>query len=221
MTRPLHVPGYGRLTGPEIPKERLMDLWGEIVQTAGLAVNTREGAERVVPRDGGFDVVTPRGTYRARRVVLAIGRRGTPRKLGVPGEELPNVLYHLAEAEAYARDRILVVGGGDSAVEAALALSAQPGNTVRLSYRGEKFGRLKPANRERIEQAIAAGRVEMLWKTTVQEIGRTEVRYRDERLGVEQVVANDVVFIFAGGELPTAFLQACGVAIDTKFGAPR
>ena len=221
MTRPLHVPGYGRLTGPEIPKEKLIDLWGEIVQTAGLTVNTQEGAERVVPRDGGFDVVTPRGTYRAKRVVLAIGRRGTPRKLGVPGEELPNVLYHLSEAEAYRRDRILVVGGGDSAIEAAVALAAQPGNTVRLSYRGDKFGRLKPANRDRIEQAIEAGRVEVLFKTTVQEIGRTEVRYRDERLGIEQVLPNDVVFIFAGGELPTAFLQACGVAIDTRFGAPR
>jgi len=114
-----------------------------------------------------------------------------------------------------------VVGGGDSAIEAALALSGQPGNTVQLSYRGDKFARLKPVNRERMEQATKAGRVEILWKTTLTDIGPTEVRYRDEALGIEVAVPNDYVFVFAGGELPTAFLQACGVAIDTKFGAPR
>jgi thioredoxin reductase/NAD-dependent dihydropyrimidine dehydrogenase PreA subunit len=220
MTRPLEVPGYGRLNGPEIPKERLMDLWSEIIETAGLRVQTREGVERVVPRDGGFDVHSAGGVHRASRVVLAIGRRGTPRKLGVPGESLPKVLYHLAEPEAYQQDRILVVGGGDSAIEAALALAEQPGNTVQLSYRGERFGRLKPANRERIEAAIAAGRLEMLWKTTVEEITATEVRYREAN-GSDRVVKNDAVFIFAGGELPTEFLKACGVQIDTKFGAPR
>lgn len=221
MTRPLHVPGYGRLTGPEIQKERLMDLWGEIVHTAGLSVNTQEGADRIVARDGGFDVITGRQHYRAKRVVLAIGRRGTPRKLNIPGETLPKVLYALSEAEAYQRDRILVVGGGDSAIEAALALSGQPGNRVQLSYRGDKFGRLKPANRDRISKAIDAGRIEMLWRTNLLEVTPTEVRLRDDAAGAERTFANDHVFIFAGGELPTAFLQACGVAIDTKFGAPR
>lgn len=221
MTRPLHVPGYGRLTGPEIQKERLMDLWGEIVQTAGLTVTTQQGVDRVIARDGGFDVFTAQGAYRAKRVVLAIGRRGTPRKLGVPGEELPKVLYHLAEAEAYRRDRILVVGGGDSAIEAALALAEQAGNTVQISYRGDRFGRLKPANRERIEAAMQKGQIEVLFKTTVSNITATEVRYNDQNLGIEVVMPNDYVFVFAGGELPTAFLQACGVAIDTKFGAPR
>jgi thioredoxin reductase (NADPH) len=221
MTRPLDVPGFGRVAGPEIPKERLMDLWSEIVESSGLAVRTQEGAERIVARDGGFDVITPRGTHRAKRVVIAIGRRGTPRKLGVPGEQLPKVFYHLAEAEAYRGDRILVVGGGDSAVEAALALSEQRGNTVQLSYRGERFARLKPANSERIEAAVQRGQLEVLWQTTLVDIGTDEVRYRDERAKTEVVVPNDYVFVFAGGELPTAFLQACGVAIDTKFGAPR
>lgn len=221
MTRPLEIPGFGKLTGPEIPKERLMELWEEIVETAGLQVRTREGVERVVARDGGFDVFTGGTVHRASRVVLAIGRRGTPRKLGVPGEELPKVLYALSEAEAYRRDRIFIVGGGDSAIEAALALSAEPGNQVHVSYRGERFGRLKPANRERIEAAIAAGRVEVLWQTTVAEILPQEVRYVDRQGGREVTLPNDYVFVFAGGELPTAFLQACGVAIDTKFGAPR
>lgn len=220
MTRAIDVPGYGKLTGPEIPKERLMDLWSEIVDSAGLRVSTQEGVDRVVPRDGGFDVVTPFGTHRATRVVLAIGRRGTPRKLGVPGEELPKVLYHLAEPEAFQRDRIVVVGGGDSAIEAALALSTQAGNQVQISYRGDKFGRLKPANRDRIEAAVEAGRIEVLWKSILEEITADEVRYRDAA-GHSVSVRNDAVFIFAGGEVPTAFLKACGVEIDTKFGAPR
>jgi thioredoxin reductase (NADPH) len=221
LTRALDVPGFGRLTGPEIPKERLMDLWGEIVNTSGLRVNTQEGVDHIVARDGGFDVFTGLGVHRATRVVLAIGRRGTPRKLGVTGEDLPKVLYHLAEPEAYKGDRILVVGGGDSAIEAALALAVQPGNTVQISYRGDKFGRLKPVNRERLEAAMSQGSLELLWKTTLVEITPTEVRYRDEVAGMDRVVPNDVVFIFAGGELPTAFLKACGVEIDTKFGAPR
>ena len=221
MTQPLEVPGYGRLRGPEIPKERLMDLWGEIVDTAGLTVNTNESADSITPVDGGFEVATPRGRYRGRRVVIAIGRRGTPRRLGVPGENLPKVMYALREPEAFTNDRVLIVGGGDSAVEAALALSVQPGNQVSISYRQEKFGRIKSANRQRIEAAIAKGDVQVLWKTNVLEITPTDVRYRDESTGGERTIPNTVVLIFAGGELPTAFLKACGVAIDTRFGAPR
>jgi thioredoxin reductase (NADPH) len=220
MTHPLVVPGYGRLTGPEIQKERLMDLWEQIVHKAGLKVNTQEGVTGVVARAGGFDVQTPLGTHRAKRVVLAIGRRGTPRRLGVPGETLPKVMYALAEAEAFTRERILVVGGGDSAIEAALALSEQPGNRVTISYRQDKFGRIKAANRERITKAIAKGAVEVLWRTNVREITATAVRYADEG-GTEETIPNDTVLIFAGGELPTAFLRSCGVEIDTKFGAPR
>ena len=221
MTRPIDVPGWGRMTGPEIQKERLMDIWGDIIHKSGLIVNTREGAQRIAPCTGGFDVVTSTATYKAKRVVLAIGRRGTPRKLGVPGEELPKVMYALREPEVFQRDKVLVVGGGDSAIEAALALSQQKGNRVTISYRQDKFGRIKPANRERIEKAISAGRVEVLWKTNVLEILPTEVRIHDDVRGTESTLQNSVVFIFAGGELPTAFLKACGVAIDTKFGSPR
>lgn len=221
MTWPIDVPGYGKLTGPEIQKEKLMDLWGEIVHKAGLVVNTREGAQRIAPCTGGFDVVTQNGTYKTKRVVIAIGRRGSPRKLGVPGEELPKVMYALREPEEFQKDKVLIVGGGDSAIEAALALSAQKGNRVTISYRQDKFGRIKPANRERIERAISAGIVEVLWKTNVAEITPTEVRLKDDVTGAESVVQNSVVFVFAGGELPTAFLKACGIAIDTKFGSPR
>ena len=198
-----------------------MDIWGKIVHTAGLVVNTQENADRITKHNGGFDVVTPKGSYRSKRVVIAIGRRGTPRRLGVPGENLPKVMYALSEAEAFTNDRVMIVGGGDSAIEAALALAAQPGNRVAISYRGEKFGRIKPANRERLDRAVAKGAVDVMWKTNLLEITPTEVRYRDDASGAEKTIPNSVVLIFAGGELPTAFLKSCGVAIDTKFGAPR
>ncbi len=153
-----------------------------------------------------------------RRIVLAIGRRGIPRKLGVPGEELPKVAYSLREPESFGNDRIVVVGGGDSAVEAALALAEQPGNEVRISYRGEGFRRVKPKNHERVEAALAAGSLEILWNTNLVRIEPESVVYRNG--GGDVTLPNDYAFIFAGGELPTKFLRDCGVEIDTKFGAP-
>ena len=135
----------------------------------------------------------------------------------MPGEDLPKVSYALLEPEAFRGDRILVVGGGNSAVEAALALSEQPGNEVTLSYRRERFTRLKPENHRRITAALEGGRVRALWSTTVREILQDAVRYADAAGGVHEL-PNDYVMIFAGGELPTAFLKACGIAVDTKFG---
>jgi thioredoxin reductase len=162
-------------------------------------------------------VTTSAGEIETRRIVLAIGRRGIPRKLGVPGEELPKVAYSLREPESFVGDRIVVVGGGDSAVEAALALTEQPGNEVRISYRGEGFRRVKPKNHERVEAALAAGSLEILWNTNLVRIDRDSFTYRNG--GGEITLANDYAFIFAGGELPTKFLRDCGVEIDTKFGA--
>ncbi len=218
MTSTIQVPGYGKLSFREVAKEHLIDLWSDIIGRTGLQVNTGETVREVKrARPGIFEIVSNTGAYRTRRVILAIGRRGVPRKLGVPGEDSPAVAYALREPEAYANDRILVVGGGDSAVEAALALAEQPGNTVRLSYRGAQFARIKPANLERIEAATAAGRVQLLLGTNVLEIGTDFVRYQ-AKTGAEQSIANDRVFVFIGGELPTRFLSDCGVELVTKFG---
>ncbi|MDH3368227.1 MAG: NAD(P)-binding domain-containing protein [Gemmatimonadota bacterium] len=220
MTSPVQVPGYGRLGFREILKEELIALWDEIVAKTGLTVNTRESVERVTPTaDGCFEVSTNKTTYKTKRVVLAIGRRGVPRKLDVPGEELPKVIYSLLEPEAYQRDRILVVGGGDSAIEAALALADQPSNQVKISYRKDAFSRIKPRNRERIEEAVGRRHVEILWSTNVKEIKPKSVVYTNGRDGPFEV-ENDVIAVFVGGELPTKFLRDCGVAIDTKFGTP-
>jgi thioredoxin reductase len=168
--------------------------------------------------DGSFTVSTDQSAYRTLRVVLAIGRRGLPRKLGVPGEEAPNVSYALLEPESYRGDRVLVVGGGDSAVEAALALSGEPGTDVRLSYRRDNFSRIKEGNRTRLETAESEDRIRVHRATEVDMIGRSEVVLRGD-FGTEPI-PNDQVFIFAGGELPTRFLSECGVVVDTKFGEP-
>jgi thioredoxin reductase len=170
-------------------------------------------------KDGCFTVTSSRGTYRARRVVLAIGRRGVPRKLGVPGEQLPKVIYALREPEAYQKDRVLVVGGGDSAIEAALALAEQPGNQVTIAYRGERFSRIKPGNLSRIDEATALRPVEILWSTTVVEITPGDVLVKTTS-GTGARLGNDLVAVFAGGELPTKFLERCGVQVDVKFGEP-
>lgn len=220
MTAPVKVPGYGKLSFREIHKEALMDLWGDITTRAGLSVNTNEGVTGVTRLpDGRFRVTTAKNSYVSRRVILAIGRRGIPRKLAVPGEESPKVAYSLREPDAYRDDRILVVGGGDSAVEAALALAEQPGNRVSLSYRGDRLNRIKDGNRRRFDEATGAGQVEVLWKTELIEIGQEYVRYRDSS-EAEATLENDRVFVFIGGELPNRFLAECGVHIETKFGAP-
>jgi thioredoxin reductase/NAD-dependent dihydropyrimidine dehydrogenase PreA subunit len=219
MTAPVKVPGYGRLSYSEIPKEDLIALWEDIVTRTGVEVRTGETVQNVVAIRGGFEVTSSRGTYRAKQVVLAIGRRGVPRKLGVPGENLPKVVYSLREPEAFQNDRVLVVGGGDSAIEAALAFAEQPGNAVTLSYRRDRFSRIKPGNLQRIEEAQHLGRVEVLWSTNLLRIEPSSVTYRDRNNG-EHELANDVVAIFAGGELPTTFLEHCGVEFDTKFGEP-
>lgn len=218
MTQPMEIPGYGKLKEKEIPKESLVEIWQEVIASTGLVVATGETVQQVERKDGGgFRVRTTKQEYDARHVVLAIGRRGIPRKLGIPGEGLPKVSYSLLEPEAYQGDKIVVVGGGDSAVEAAIALADQPGNVVHISYRQEKFSRIKAGNQKRIEEAIRTGKVTPLWQTNLTEITSTEVAYTDAG-GVTHRLPNSQVFIFAGGELPTPFLRACGVQIETKFG---
>jgi len=216
MTQPMEIPLHGKYTRREIQKEELIDLWRDIIDKTGVEIRTRERLESVVRPNGYFEVATTGGGYAARNVLLAIGRRGTPRKLGVPGEETSKVTYRLLEPEQYRNKKLLVVGGGDSAVEAAVALAGVRGTDVTLSYRKTAFARIKEDNLRKIDEAIAAGSVAVLFESHVDRITPTTVDLSHN--GTVQEYPNDFVFVFIGGELPTPFLAKMGVKIETKFG---
>ncbi len=216
MTSPVDLPVVGRFEAGEISKEELLGRWQEIVARAGLAVDFGARLERLVPIAGGYRVETPAGNFEAASVLLAIGRRGTPRKLGVPGEGLPKVVYRLIEPQQYRGRKVLVVGGGDSAAEAALACAMQEDCLVTLAYRGDAFVRVKPANRQRLETAAADGRIDIRLQTEVQCVFADHVELVGEH--AVSAIANDAVIVQTGGVLPTALLRELGVTVEMKYG---
>jgi thioredoxin reductase/NAD-dependent dihydropyrimidine dehydrogenase PreA subunit len=217
MTAPAELPLVGPVRFRNTSKEELLQFWREVEQRTGVKINYRTRVERIERRDDVFVVHSTSGTYVTRHVLLAIGRRGTPRRLEIPGEDLPKVVYRLLDAEQYAGQKVLVVGGGDSALEAAASLTEQPGTEVTLSYRGDAFSRAKPRNRDLVLDAGRAGRLRVLLNSSPRRIEKDavllDVGGRTER------VANDSVIVSAGGVLPTAFLESIGVAVETKYGA--
>jgi thioredoxin reductase (NADPH) len=216
MTAPVQLPLIGKVKFGEVSKETLLEFWQGVVARTGLKIRFNERMEAIERAGSGFVVKTTRGAYNARAVLLAVGRRGSPRKLGVPGEELPKVVYRLVDAEQYRGQRVLVVGGGDSALEAALALSEQPGTKAALSYRGAAFDRVKPKNRERLEAAAAANRIQVLLGSTVERIGAREAVLK--AAGKSTSLPNDAVIVCAGGVLPIDLLKQVGIAFETKRG---
>ena len=217
MTAPVKLPIVGKVKlGPEIKKEALLEVWTDIIRRTGLTVRFREKMEQIEPVDDGFVVRTSRGSYRTGSVLLAIGRRGTPRKLGVPGEEVSKVVYRLVDPEQYRNSHVLVVGGGDSALEAAIALADQPGCQVTLSYRSEAFSRVKAANRQRLQALEARASIRVLLGSTVMTIGPKDVVLT--RDGQEIRLRNDAVIVCAGGELPFELLKRVGIAFETHRG---
>ena len=216
MTRSMDLPGYGRVWLRTARKEELVALFDEVLAKTGLRVDAPERVESI-DRDGnGFQVTTSKRTLSAWRVVLSVGRRGTPRRLGVPGEEHEKVSYRLLDPELYRHQHLLVVGGGDSAIEAACALAEQPGNRVTLSYRGAVFARVKAGNRDRIQHAADDGGVRLVLDSNVVRIEPDRVVL--DQKGEELVVPNDYVFVFAGGVLPTEFLARAGLTVETHYG---
>lgn len=216
MTAPMNLPIVGKVKMGEISKESLLEFWHGIVQKTSLKLNFSERMESIVKTETGFTVQTSRATYEAKSILLAIGRRGTPRKLGVPGEEQPKVVYRLIDPEQYRNQHVLVVGGGDSALEAALAIAGEPGSSVSLSYRSESFGRVKEKNRKRLQEAEQAGRIKVLLKSNVKQIDTEKVILDQEGQSIE--IKNDAVIVSAGGVLPTPFLKEIGIMVETKFG---
>ena len=213
MTSPVEFPMYGKFNKLELSKENLLSFWNTVLERADFEPRTGEPVEDIRRNpDGIFTVRTPKSQYRAKAVLLAMGRAGTPRKLGVKGEELPKVMYRLIEADHYINKKILVVGGGDSALEAAMGLANQKGNLVTLSYRKDSFSRIKDRNARRIEEFMRSGKVNVIFNSNPVEF-RTDSVVLDAG-GATQEIANDFVWIFAGGIPPNDFLKS----IDIQFG---
>jgi len=215
MTQPVVLPLAGKAKLGEISKESLLAFWQDIVERFGMKIEFGQRVEKVTAVENGFIVKTGCAEYSTRAVLLAIGRRGTPRKLEVPGEELPKVVYRLIDPEQYRGQQVLVVGGGDSAIEAAVAIAAEEGSMVTLSYRGEAFGRIKQKNRERLAEAEQKGRLKVMLGSKVRLI-EAECVYLECDGNVK--LANDAVIVCAGGILPTPMLKEMGIRVETKFG---
>jgi len=216
MTAPVKLPLIGKVKMTEISKEKLLDFWNAVVKKTGLQVQFRERMEAIDQIEGGFAVKTHSNTYKASVVLLAIGRRGTPRKLNVPGEETSKVVYRLIDPEQYKGQRVLVVGGGDSALEAAVAIAEQKGSKVTLSYRSEAFSRVKEKNRSALKAAEDTGRLRVMLKSSPAAIKPDRVTLKLEDKSVD--IRNDAVIVCAGGELPTPLLKKIGVMFETKRG---
>lgn len=216
MTAPMNLPIIGKVDIKQTSKEALIRLWQDVAQKTDLKINFSERMERIERRGESFAVVSDRTTYLTGSVLLAVGRRGTPRKLDVPGEELEKVVYRLLDPAQYRDKQVLVVGGGDSALEAALAVAEEPGTVVTLSYRNNSFSRVKQKNRERIEAASNSGHLSLLLESTVVDIRPDKVRLGHRGSAIE--LANDAVIICAGGLLPTDLLHKIGVEVETHHG---
>ncbi len=217
MTAPMDLPLHGKVKLFETNKPALLELWNTVLSKNGITIQENSKVDSITAENGHFNIEIITGEHiTAKTVLLTIGRRGTPRKLGVEGEMQEKVAYRLLEPEDIKGKNIMVIGGGDSAIESALLLAVN--NKVSLSYRNEVFNRLKPKNSEKIKAAIASGSVNVLFKTNPVCINKDSVVLTTENEGEELYIENDLVYIFAGGELPIEFLQKAGINITKKFG---
>lgn len=217
MTSSMELSLYGKVKLFETSKTELLDLWHDALSKNGIQVQENSKVDLIIPENGHFKIKISNGSeLTAKSVLLSIGRRGTPRKLNIPGEELEKVAYRLLEPEIISDKKIVVVGGGDSAIESAMLLAEQ--NKVTLSYRGESFSRIKPKNSEKINQAIANGLLDVKFNTTILKIEKEEIELFSTIEKNTYILKNDLVYIFAGGELPIDFLAKTGITITKKFG---
>ncbi len=216
MTAPVDLPLVGKVNMREISKEDLLEFWTKTANEYKPNINYNETIEKITSSSDGIEVITNKKTYTTNNVLLAIGRRGSPRMLGVPGEDQSKVIYQMIDPEQYKDKHVLVVGGGDSALEAAHSIAEFPDSTVTLSYRSGAFSRAKGKNRKKIEQAVNEGRITLILNSQVKSFSENSVviAANDD----EQEIKNDAAIICVGGILPTGFLKEIGIQIDTKFG---
>lgn len=218
MTAPMNLPLYGKVKLFETSKDELLQLWKKVISEQNLKIIENTKVENIIPIENDtFKIITKNNDeYICNNVLISIGRRGSPRKLNVPGEDTTKVAYRLLEPERIKNKKIMVVGGGDSAIESALLLKDT--NSVTLSYRKDKFSRLKPKNRAKITDAIENKSIKILFNSNIASINDNSVVVKYTENNTSEVIDNDFVYVFAGGELPTAFLKNAGVEISKRFG---
>ena len=215
-THPVELPLAGMVKFRETSKEALLEFWQDIVKTHRISIKFGHRMERIDAVPNGFKVTSTRGAFTARRVLLCLGRRGTPRQLGVRGEQLSKVVYRLLDVEQYRNQKVLVVGGGDSAIEAAVSIAEQPGTAVTLACRGKAFSRVKHKNRNRVEEAARDGLLDIRLQTVVVDIEETRLvlKQGDECVALD----NDAVIVCAGGIMPRKLLNDIGIKFQVKYG---
>jgi putative YpdA family bacillithiol system oxidoreductase len=215
LTSPVEFPLHGKFKKTELSKEELIEFWHKVIGRVDFKFRKGEKVEDIRKgEDGIFTVTTSKSQYRSHAVILALGKSGSPRKLGVKGEDLPKVMYRLIEADHYVNKRILIVGGGDSAIEAAMGLGHQIGNQVTLSYRKDAFTRIKERNSQRIQESVRKGKVKVIFNSVPTEFKENSVVL--DVNGKREEIPNDYVWIFAGGEPPTAFLKKIGIGFGLQ-----
>lgn len=211
LSEPVRIPMYGTLWAGDCTKEELIEIWDKTIQISGVKINSHEKLNSLSQESGHFVLETPKAIYKANYVLLALGKRGTPRKLGVKGEELSKVTYKLQDAETYKNEKIVVVGAGDSAIEAAVSLANQNTNKVTVVNRNNHFNRAKEKNKNNILNYSESGKIEILYNSNLIEVLEKSIKIKVEEKLVEK--ENDSVLIFAGGELPNKFLKSIGVNV--------
>lgn len=216
MTQPVDIPYYGNLNRDEYSKEELLDIWQQVAKTSDLDIRPDHKVESIIGLANGFKIIASNGPeFTSQYVVLALGRRGSPRKLGVPGEELPKVIYQLIDAQSYRNQHVLVVGGGDSAIEAAVGLARQPGNKVTISYRKPRFFRIKKKNEDAVMRLISEKKIDVRFESQVVDIRAATVVMNTIQGEIE--MPNDVVIIQAGGIPPFEMLKKIGIAFGGDY----
>ena len=210
-------PPKGKLWLDGALKEDLIKRWHQIVEENGLSIHTMEPVQKCERKSGVFHVTTAKSVYRAKYVVLATGQRGNPRKLKVKGEDREKVYHRLYSPRKYKNENIVVVGGGNSAIEAALTLSDQ--NKVYLSYRGSEFSRIFKDNERKLNEAIAAKRIEPLLNSSVVEFGDREVTLKINQGSEDEVrqIPYDHAFILIGADVPREFLKSLGIRMENEW----
>ncbi len=196
-------------------KESLLDELNEQIKNIELPIKEGVMVERIEKEKNHFNILTSERNYKALRVILAIGKSGNSRMLNVAGEDLPKVYNRLFDPNDAKNENVLVVGGGDSAIETAIAVS-HCANSVTLSYRKPSFARPKQQNEQILKELVKQGKVKLLLETNVKEIKENSVILSDKNKK-EIEVENSMIYTMIGKELPTDFFKRSNIKMEGEL----